>query len=346
MPILDTHVPYLKRCIELANKAGKYTGSNPHVGAVLVYNNRIIGEGFHVAFGKDHAEINAINSVSTEDRSLISKAVLYVSLEPCSHFGKTPPCVHKIVEEGITEVVIGCKDPNPKVAGNGIKYLKEYGILVHVPFYEIESNQLIKSFEVNLTGLPYIILKWAQSEDNYIGKEGEQIWLSNSYTQIITHKWRSECDAIMVGKKTALIDKPSLNVRYYFGENPIKIVMDSYNEENYILGAEKNLTQTWIINTIKDEKSEFLRYIKVESTRDLLPMLKILYHSGVSTLLVEGGSKLLASFIAAGLWHEARIIKTKIRLNQGVSAPLLHGDVFNKMDIAGDQIFFIKNQVR
>jgi diaminohydroxyphosphoribosylaminopyrimidine deaminase / 5-amino-6-(5-phosphoribosylamino)uracil reductase len=343
MPSVHPDMKYMRRCIELASKANKKTRTNPKVGSVLVYQDRIIGEGYHMEYGKPHAEINALDSVATPDKQYIPASTLYVSLEPCSHFGKTPPCAHRIVQEGIKNVVIGCPDPNPLVSGNGIAYLKENGVNVHCPFNLQEAEDLIYSFKTHLSEMPFVILKWAQSADNYLSKKGEQTWLSNEYSRILVHKWRSECDGIMIGKNTALIDKPALSVRLYQGDNPVRIIMDSRLSLKTDMSYGYDDLSTWVFNQLLEAKENNVRYIRSENVHNLTEILKTLFKEGIHTLLVEGGAALLRSFIQAGVWHEARIIRTKTKLGDGVSAPLLQGSLIRKMPLLDDEILCIKN---
>ena len=345
MHSVHPHVKYMQRCIELATKAGKNTRTNPKVGSVLVHQDRIIGEGYHMEYGKPHAEINAIEDVSSADRQYIPASTLYVSLEPCSHFGKTPPCADRIVQEGVKNVVIGSPDPNPVVSGNGIKYLKENGVIVDCLYDLPEAEDLINSFKVNLSQLPFVVLKWAQSADNYISKKGEQTWLSNEYSRIVAHKWRSECDGIMIGKNTALTDKPALNVRSYYGENPVRIIMDSHLELKDTMYKSTDDTTTWVFNQSYEGQDQNIKYLQIENLNDLASVLNILFKNGINTLMVEGGAALLKSFINAGIWHEARIIQTKSKLNEGISAPLLHGSLIKKMQLLDDEVLFIKNKM-
>ena len=343
--MLSVHpdIKYMRRCIELASKANKKTGTNPKVGSVLVYQDRIIGEGYHMEYGKPHAEINALESVTISDKQYIPASTLYVSLEPCSHFGKTPPCAHRIVQEGIKNVVIGCPDPNPLVSGNGIAFLKKNGVNVHCPFNLQEAEDLIYSFKTHLSEMPFVILKWAQSADNYLSKKGVQTWLTNEYSRILVHKWRSECDGIMIGKNTALTDKPALNVRLYHGDNPVRIIMDSQLSLKTDMSYGHENLSTLVFNHLLEIKENNVRYIQTENLQHLHDILKILFKEGIHTLLVEGGAALLRSFIQAGIWHEARIIRTKTRLGEGISAPLLHGSLIRKMQLLDDEILFIKN---
>ncbi len=334
---------FMKRCITLANKAGKFTQSNPKVGALLVYKDKVIGEGYHEKYGSAHAEVNAINAVCPLDRDKIPFSTLYVSLEPCSHSGKTPPCANRIVSEQIPKVVIGCKDPNPLVAGNGIKFLKSHGVHVTYPILENETERLLTKFKANLQGLPFVILKWAQSSDGFISKKQTQIWLSNEYSRILTHKWRSEVDGIMVGKNTVYIDNPSLDVRVFKGESPIRVLMDTdltINNQYKILNNQSN---TIIINQIREQNNTYPKYLKVDDNRDLLSVLKKLYLNGIMSIMVEGGSELLNSFITSGYWHEARVIKTKVKLHDGIAAPWVDGLLLDQITLQDDKIIFIAN---
>lgn len=315
------------------------------VGAIIVYNDRIIGEGYHKKYGQAHAEINALNAVRQHDKHLIQNATLYVSLEPCSHTGKTPPCAERIVAEGIKKVVIGCEDPHPIVAGNGIKYLKDHGIHVTCPVLEQASNQLIAKFKANLSRIPYVILKWAQSQDLFMSNIGKQTWLSNPYSKILAHKWRSEVDAIMVGKNTWMIDNPSLDVRDYSGESPIRVLMDSQLIAEVSSKKLPSKTRTIILNQIKESDEHNNLYLKIPDTKDIESVLKKLFSEGITSILVEGGSKLIESFIKSGYWHEARVIKTKARLTDGVPAPKLDGILLEKIPLKDDIIYFIKNPV-
>ena len=334
---------FMKRCIELAQSAGIAIKSNPKVGALLVFNGHIIGEGFHEQFGKSHAEINAIENVKPADRYKIPNSTLYVSLEPCSHYGKTPPCAHRIVSEGIKKVNIGYPDPNPIVSGNGINYLKQHGVSVILSELKAECEDLIKKFNVNLTKRPYVILKWAQSADNFFSKEKEQIWLSNKYSRVMAHKWRTECDAIMVGKNTAITDHPQLNVRFFTGDNPMRIIMDSNLQATKYYKDTSNLSKGIVINQLINHSEGNFEFVKVSDTKDLSKIISIFFDRGLSTILVEGGANLINSFIKLGLWDEARVIKTKVKLHNGMATPSLNGKLKNKIVLDKDEVFIIEN---
>jgi len=336
---LQSHELYIQRCIQLANKGGKEVGTNPNVGAVLVYNDTIIGEGYHYRFGEPHAEIDALNNVSESDRHKIPFATLYVSLEPCSHHGKTPPCAHRIVQEGIKKVVIGCEDPNPKVSGKGIKYLKENGIEVISNVLERFCNQLILPFIANLQNRPFILLKWAQSADLYISKADTQTWLTNKKSRVLAHKLRSECDGILIGKNTALIDSPTLNTRYFAGTNPVIIVLDSHLEAKEYYDTLRS--KTMVLNKIKSKINKSIEYIQIQDMHDIHEILHNLYSRGIYRLLVEGGSEIHRFFINSEMWDQAIVFKTKTKLFSGISAPVLDGHSEYKMYLSDDLVHFI-----
>ena len=316
---------YIARCIQLAKNACCNAAPNPMVGAVIVHNGIIIGEGYHIRCGEPHAEVNAIRSVKNE--SLLKEATIYVSLEPCSHYGKTPPCADLIIEKGIPEVVIGCMDPFSMVAGRGIEKLRKAGIKVTVGVLEKECQQLIRRFiTFNTQKRPYITLKWAESADGFIDKNregGNPVLLSTPLTSMVVHKRRAEHDAILVGRKTALLDNPSLTTRNWFGKDPIRLVIDKDLTLPKDLCLFDGKIRT-IIFTQKAsaEKHPSVEYIRLDFTQNILPqIMEVLYNLKVQSLLVEGGSILLQSFIDEDLWDEAYIETSPIYLNEGIRAP-------------------------
>lgn len=324
---IETDRKYMLRCIELAKKGIPDASPNPTVGAVIVYNGKIIGEGYHRKCGGPHAEVNAVNSV--KDKSLLSESTIYVTLEPCSHYGKTPPCADMLIRNKLKRVVIGCIDPFSKVHGNGIKKLKDAGIDVTIGVCESECRELIKKFTTFHTNKrPYIILKWAQSSDGFIDKlrtSGEPIIISNPFTQILVHKMRSECDAIMIGTNTALLDNPSLTTRKWAGNNPVRIVFDRSLRLPKNLKIFDNTAKT-IIFTEKNvqNSNDNIEYVKINPEEDILyTSMKKLYEKNIQSLLVEGGAKLLQSFINNGLWDETIIETGKITIKNGIKAPIL-----------------------
>ena len=316
---------YIARCIQLASNGINNAAPNPMVGAVIVHNDTIIGEGYHIRCGEAHAEVNAIRSV--KDESLLKESTIYVSLEPCSHFGKTPPCSDLIIKKGIPKVVIGCIDPFSEVAGRGIEKLRNAGIEVVVGVLEKECRQLIRHFiTFNTLQRPFITLKWAESADGFIDLErtdGHPYVFSSPLTGMISHKRRTEHAAILVGRRTALLDNPSLTARHWFGKGPIRLVID----KNLTLPKELSLfdgkTQT-IVFTDKQQISNLPQtsYVAIDFRLNILPqIMKELYKQKIQSLIVEGGSMLLQSFIDAGLWDEAYIEKSDAVLVKGVKAP-------------------------
>lgn len=300
---------YMRRCIQLARNGRCGAPPNPMVGAVIVHQGGIIGEGYHAKCGQAHAEVNAIRSVRRPE--LLPEATLYVSLEPCAHYGKTPPCADLIVEKGIKRIVIGCQDPFPKVDGRGIEKLRQAGREVVVGVLEAECRELISRFIIFHTRKrPYITLKWAQSADGYIdrrrGENETPVRLSNACTQMLVHKQRAEHTAIMVGTDTARMDNPHLDVRVWAGPQPVRVVVDSKHR----LTAGLHLF---------DGSQPTLTY----DTQNLFDILADLYSRGLQSLLVEGGAKLLQSFMDAGLWDEIVVEEAPVCLGDGVEAPVL-----------------------
>lgn len=292
--VLTTDEKYMRRCIQLARNGRMNAQPNPMVGAVIVHDDRIIGEGYHVRCGEGHAEVNACASVKKEDEHLLSESTIYVSLEPCSHYGKTPPCADLLVSKGFKRCVIGCQDPFAKVQGRGIQKLREAGIDVSVGVLKEECKALNKRF-MTFHGKqrPFVTLKWAESEDGFI--DGH---ISNTYTQMVCHKRRAEHQAILVGRKTWEADKPSLTVREWYGSSPKRYVVSS---QSLTLPDGFHLIQTTRVEGI----------------------LKRLYEDGIQTVLVEGGAELLQSFIDSGEWDECYVEKGDLTLCGRVKAPVL-----------------------
>ena len=316
---------YMMRCIQLAQNGKLGAAPNPMVGAVVVCDGRIIGEGYHAKCGEAHAEVNAINSV--KDESLLRRSTLYVSLEPCAHYGKTPPCAKLIVSKGIPKVVIGCQDPFSKVAGKGIEILKQAGCEVVVGVLEKACQDLNKAFfTVQLKHRPFITLKWAQSADGFMDVErndGEPVKLSSPLTQLIAHKRRAEHQAIIVGTQTARLDNPSLNVRDWCGPQPLRIVID----KDLTLPRHLHLfdgSQPTLVVTEKNETIAGAMTLQVDFNQSILPQLmEELQRRNIQSLLVEGGSKLLQSFIDEGLWDEAYVEHCPQVLGHGIMSPSL-----------------------
>ena len=335
----------MQRCIELAQLGRGMVAPNPMVGAVLVYDDRIIGEGYHEEYGQAHAEVNCMNSVSAQDKLFISSSTLYVSLEPCSHFGKTPPCSDLIIQNGIRKVVIGCADPFPQVNGKGIEKLENAGVKVVKYILEKECKELNKRFFCFHTRQrPYIILKWAQTANGRIGSDlRERLLISNPNTNRLVHKWRSEEATILIGTNTALLDDPSLTNRLWRGNSPVRMILDLPLRLPQSLKIYNRQQPTVIFNLIKKEKEDNLTYYRITDQEDIIEqILTACYSLHLQSILVEGGAKLLQSFINAGKWDEARIITNEaLVINRGLKAPLLkHHQLVSTEKISSDTIHY------
>lgn len=317
---------YIRRCIQLARNGMCNAAPNPMVGAVIVHNDRIIGEGYHARCGEGHAEVNAIRSV--KDESLLQESTIYVSLEPCSHYGKTPPCADLIIRKGIPRVVVGCVDPFSLVSGRGIQKLKDAGIDVKVGVLEAECRQLIKRFVTfNTQQRPYITLKWAESADGFIDinrEEGQPVVLSTPITSMYVHKQRAEHHAILVGRRTALLDNPSLTTRNWYGKNPVRLVIDKELTLPTSLKLFDGSAPTWVFTAQDKASTSQVIYFKLDFSRSILPqILQKLYENKLQALLVEGGSQLLQSFIDEGLWDEIYTEHSAKVLENGVKGPVI-----------------------
>ncbi|HBF88012.1 MAG TPA: bifunctional diaminohydroxyphosphoribosylaminopyrimidine deaminase/5-amino-6-(5-phosphoribosylamino)uracil reductase RibD [Bacteroidales bacterium] len=344
---MNDYEKYIKRCLELAQFGAGNTSPNPMVGSVIVHHDKIIGEGWHQKAGEPHAEVNAINSV--KDKSLLKESTLYVSLEPCSHYGKTPPCADLIVSYNIPKVVICNIDPHEKVAGKGIHRMKNAGIEIVSGILENEGEELNKRFfTFHRKKRPYIILKWAQTIDGLIdsdNKSGKGEWISNQYSKVLVHKWRSEEDAIMIGTNTAMKDNPMLNVREWNGKNPIRIVLDKTLRLPKNLNVFDSSIETIVFTEKENPDSKNLRYIKIKFDNNLLNnILHNLVELNIQSIFVEGGGMLFSLFLKNNIWDEARIIIGDKKFRGGVKAPMIDPKylVDEKM-IINDKILFLKN---
>ena len=342
------HEKYIKRCIELAKNGLGTTYPNPLVGSVIVYENEIIGEGWHKKSGEGHAEVNAVNSV--KDKSLLSKSTIYVSLEPCSHFGKTPPCCDLIITHNIPNVVIGTVDPNEKVAGRGIKKLIEAGKNVTVGVLEDECNELNRRFfTFHQKQRPYIILKWAETLDGFISPkekiEQKPVWITNQYSRQLVHKWRSEEHAILVGTQTVIDDNPTLTVRDWTGNNPIRIVLDRKNripKESHIFNNEATTILISDENQIAENSNLIIETIDFDGNI-AEEITAVLHKHNIQSVIIEGGRQLLQTFINAHLWDEARVFRGTISFENGTKAPNLHSKLTVKHTILGDELLIFRN---
>lgn len=346
---MQKHEIYMHRCIELAKLGAGYVAPNPMVGSVLVHNNRIIGEGYHQLYGKAHAEVNCINSVRDEDKVFIESSVIYVSLEPCAHFGKTPPCANLIIRHKIPTVVVGCRDPFEQVDGKGIDKLKSAGIAVMTGLLEQQCKELNKRFfTFHTKRRPYITLKWAQSKNQKIANaDFSRVLISNTFSNRLVHKWRSEEAAIMVGTNTALQDDPALNTRHWTGTDPVRLIVDMNLRLPQTLQVFNRKQKTIVFNGLKSEEQENLIYYKIEKESSLVKtLLKACYELNIQSVLIEGGNKLAETFINEEMWDEARVIEnTALIIDNGLSAPVLSNhQLISSETFMNDVVSFYKSK--
>lgn len=329
---------YMRRAIELAEWGRGKVSPNPMVGCVIVHEGLIIGEGYHQVYGGPHAEPNAINSVANQD--LLSESTVYVSLEPCAHWGKTPPCAHLLVEKKVKKLVVGAIDSNPLVGGKGIQILKEAGIEVVTGILEKDVREQNKRFFTFIEKKrPYVILKWAQTRDGFVARENfDSKWISNAYSRQLVHKWRSEEDAILVGTSTAKYDNPQLNVRVWEGKDPVRIVLDRNLTLDRSLHLFDGTQKTICYNQVKLEKFENLDLVQLKSGFGVKEVLEDLYQRKIQSLIVEGGAQVLKSFIENELWDEARVFTGQAQFGKGISAPLIKGKLLSESEIMGDRL--------
>lgn len=333
------------KCIELAKKGFGKVAPNPMVGCVIVHENKIISKGYHKNFGEAHAEINAINSV--KHKSLLKKSVLYVNLEPCSHFGKTPPCADFIIRNKIKYVVIGNMDTNPFVSGKGIQKLISAGCNVQIGVLEDKCKELnIRFFTFHEKKRPYVILKWAETKDKFIGTTHFRLQISGNKANKLVHQWRSEEQAVMVGTNTALTDNPKLTVRLTKGKNPLRIVIDKSLRIPSWYNLFNKQAPTLVFTASNKISTQNLQFVNIDFSKNVLQqILTELYERNIQSVIVEGGAKLLNSFIAENLWDEARIFTNNRRLNQkgGIAAPHITGKEIEKRRIENDVLRILKN---
>ena len=329
---------YMQRALELAEFGRGKVSPNPMVGCVIVHQHKIIGEGFHQQYGKAHAEVNAVNSVENQD--LLTESTVYVTLEPCAHFGKTPPCAQLLVEKKVKRVVIAAFDSNPLVGGKGIQMLKEAGIEVKVGLLEKEARIQNKRFFTQIEKKrPYVILKWAQTVDGFVAREDfSSKWITNASSRQLVHKWRAEEDAIMVGKKTAAYDDPALNVRDWVGKNPIRLVIDGKLELSTSLKLFDQAVPTICFNTLKSETRGTLEYVKLHAGFQIKDILEELYQRNIQSVIIEGGSYLLNKFLASELWDEARVFTSSNKFGNGIAAPIPPTPVSETIEILEDTL--------
>ena len=332
----------MSRALELAELGRGSVAPNPLVGCVIEHEGKIIGEGYHKKYGESHAEVNAVRSV--KEPKLLPSSTLYVTLEPCAHHGKTPPCADMIVRNGIKKVVIACRDPFEKVDGKGIEKLEAGGVQVELGMLGKEAVRLNERFfTFHQEKRPFVILKWAQTSDGFIAREdGDSKWISNSYSRQLVHKWRAEEDAILVGKNTALADDPSLTVRNAEGKNPIRILLDSnlaLSESQKLFNGE---AETLIFNTSKAGTRESNHWIQ---TPEISPQIVLaeLYKRKIQSVIIEGGTQTLNSFIVENCWDEARVFQSETSFQTGIAAPSMNRPVHQRRHIQNDQLLIYKN---
>jgi diaminohydroxyphosphoribosylaminopyrimidine deaminase/5-amino-6-(5-phosphoribosylamino)uracil reductase len=334
----------MSRSLQLAALGRGNVAPNPMVGAVIVHDKKIIGEGYHQQFGGPHAEVNAVNSVQQPE--LLSESTIYVTLEPCSHFGKTPPCADLLVEKNFKRVVVGTLDAHAKVYKKGIKRLEDHGIDVTVGVCQEECHDLNRAFfTFHEKKRPFVILKWAQTKNGFIdnseGKVGEVSWISAPETQVKVHQWRNEFETILVGKNTVLNDDPSLTVRAVEGKNPTRIVLDSNNEIPETAQIFNSDAETIVFNQHFESYNNGTKHVKVQKL-DPSTILKTLFDMDIQSVLVEGGKRVLQSFIDNELWDEARIITGKNLFKSGTRAPEINGQKITEEVFYGDHISYIR----
>ena len=346
---MQKHQLYMQRCLDLALNGSGTTSPNPMVGCVIVHNDNIIAQGWHHKAGEAHAEVNAINAV--EDKSLLANCTLYVSLEPCSHFGKTPPCCDLILKYKIPNVIIGCLDPNPEVAGKGVEKLKKAGVEVEEGVLKTRCENLNKKFfTYHQQKRPFITLKWAKTKDGFIDKlrdekEKGQFVISGPQSKVFVHKLRTEHDAILIGPGTAFNDDPRLNARWYEGKSPIRIVLDRFAKLPDFLVLFSDDSETWHFSTKGYNRIGNKRKVVLPEKNFLNEVLDYCFAQGIQSILVEGGAVIFTAFIKTHLWDEVVEIKSSKSIGAGLPAPKINAHVINREYIGGDEITIYKNVV-
>ncbi len=339
---INFHQTYLQLAFNLAQKGFGMVSPNPMVGCVIAHNENIIGEGYHQQYGGPHAEVNAINAVT--DLSLLRDSTVYVTLEPCSHYGKTPPCANLLIQHGVKKVVIACLDPNPLVAGKGVALLKAAGIEVEVGILENEALAMNKRFITYHTRKrPYIILKWAMSKDGYMSHPDTK-QISGHKAQLMLHQWRTQEDAFVIGTETLLIDNPQLNSRLAIGKNPIRMAIDfDLKSQNLPLHFYDQSQKTYLLNGRKESKEGEVEFLKI-ANKNPDSIVECLYQKSIQSIVIEGGQRLLNSFISAGLYDEIRIFKSKqLILNGGQLAPEIPEFNAAISDLETDELLVYQN---
>lgn len=349
---MNQHEKYMSRCVQLARNGLGLTYPNPIVGSVIVHNDKIIGEGWHQKAGEAHAEVNAVNSV--QDKSLLPKSTIYVSLEPCSHYGKTPPCSNLIIDSGIKNVVIGTVDPFSEVSGRGIKKLFEAGCEVVVGVLEKTCQDLNKRFfTFHTKKRPYIILKWAESKDRFLSPKFQKsqidrqpVWITNKYSKQLVHKWRAEEQGILVGTNTAVADNPMLNTRLWKGASPVRIVLDQNlripKDSHLFDGSIKTIVLSGKSPSEKPFKNVIFETLSFQENL-AAQVCEVLYKHEIQSVIIEGGRQTLQTFIDSGNWDEARVFTGKIEFQEGIEAPKISENLVSKKAISSDNLKIYKH---
>ncbi|MCE2996097.1 MAG: bifunctional diaminohydroxyphosphoribosylaminopyrimidine deaminase/5-amino-6-(5-phosphoribosylamino)uracil reductase RibD [Cyclobacteriaceae bacterium] len=329
---------FMQRALELARLGIGHVSPNPQVGCVIVHDGKIIGEGWHEKYGGPHAEVNAIRSVS--DKSLLSQATVYVNLEPCSHFGKTPPCADLLIAEGVRKVVVANVDSNPLVGGKGLDKLQAAGIETVVGVLDHQARELNKRFFTFVEKQrPYIILKWAQTADGFIARSNfDSKWISNEYSRQLVHRWRSEEDAILVGTGTAMHDNPSLTVRDWSGRNPVRVVIDRHLKLPSTLHLFDGNTPTLCYNLVQQKTENNTKWIKLEEAHFIDSLVRDLHTRNIQSIVIEGGAQTLSAFFNENLWDEARVFKARQSFGSGIAAPIFRGTLKETLDVMDDEL--------
>lgn len=342
MEAIDSH--YMQRALDLAERGRGTASPNPMVGCVIVHNEKIIGEGWHRMYGEGHAEVNAVASVS--DKSLLKESTCYVTLEPCAHYGKTPPCADLLVKNELKRVVVAVQDSNPLVGGKGIARMTAAGIQVDYGVLEAEARELNARFFTAIEKQrPYILLKWAQTIDGFVARKNfDSKWISGKASRQLVHQWRADEDAIMVGTNTARYDDPKLNVRGVDGPDPLRVVIDKELKLPADLQLFDGSQPTVCYNLLKTESLPNLEYVKLQKEDFLIALLADLHARKVQSILVEGGSALLNSLIREGLWDEARVFQSETRFEEGIVAPVLPFGPVDTTSIENDELRIYRNR--
>lgn len=332
----------MRRALELAELGRGTVSPNPMVGCVIVHKDKIVGEGFHQKYGEAHAEVNAISNI--EDHAILHECTAYVTLEPCAHYGRTPPCADLLIEKKIKRVVVACRDPFDQVDGKGIEKLRKARVDVEIGILEEDARELNKRFFTSVQNeRPYVILKWAQTADGFVARENfDSKWISNPYSRQLVHKWRTEEDAILIGKNTAIHDNPTLTAREWTGKNPTRVLLDSNLEVHKDFNLFNNEAPTLILNSLEEEKKGNIEWIKTEMNNPW-SVLRKLHERRIQSVIIEGGSQVLNSFINENCWDEARIFTAETTFGKGVAAPMIQGELVEEEAIFADQLTIYRN---